>query len=120
MKKINFRKIKLKSGTEVLLGKNDKNNDELMKQFKGKENTILHTVAPGSPFCVIEDLKPSKQDIVASGSICVGYSQTWRDNKKDAMVNIFTGKDISKNIFMKKGTWKVKKSKKSKLKNKMF
>lgn len=116
-RKIKFREIELESGAKILLGRNEKNNDELMKKFKGKENIILHTVAPGSPFCVIEgDLNPSQQDISASGAICIRYSQNWRDNKKDAAVNIFTGKDISKNIFMKTGTWKVKKAKKIKVK----
>ena len=107
-KKIKFREIKLESGTKILLGRNDENNDELMKQFKGKENKILHTVASGSPFCVINDMEPSKQDIVASGSVCASYSQDWRDNKKDITLNVFTGKDITKRIWMKKGTWKVK------------
>jgi|TARA_Y100000310_G_scaffold345223_1_gene462853 predicted ribosome quality control (RQC) complex YloA/Tae2 family protein len=117
-KKIKFReRIIPELGTKLLLGKNEENNDELMKQFKGKENTIIHTAAPGSPFCVIEEnLKPTKQIISASGSICVGYSQDWRDNKGDVMVDVFTGKDISKNIFMKKGTWKVKHAKKLKIK----
>jgi len=115
-KKIKFREIELKPGSKILLGKNEENNDELMKEFKGKENIILHTVAPGSPFCVIDDLKPSKQIINISGGACASYSQDWRDNKKDTMVNIFTGKDISKNIFMKKGTWKVKKARKIKVK----
>ncbi len=106
-----FREIVLESGTRLLLGKDAKSNDELMKKFKGKENTILHTVSPGSPFCVIDDLKPSRKDISASGSICAAYSQDWRDNKKDVEVNIFTGKDINKKEGMKVGTWKVRRCK---------
>ena len=87
-----------------------------MKQFKGKKNIIFHTVAPGSPFCVIDNLDPSKEDISVSGAICARYSQDWRNSKQDIMVNIFTGHDISKPLFSKKGTWKVKKSKKIKVK----
>ena len=111
-----FREIKLKSGTPLLLGKDAKSNDELMKKFEEKENVIIHTVSPGSPFCVIDDLKPSKKDISASGAICASYSQAWRDNKRDVEINVFTGKDISKKKNMKSGTWKVNKAKKIKIK----
>lgn len=113
-----FREIKLSDKTKILLGRNAENNDELMKKFKGKENTILHTESPGSPFCVIDELKPTKIQIAASGAICVAYSQDWRDNKRDAIVNVFTGKDAKKRFWMKKGTWKVGNSRKMKIKKK--
>jgi predicted ribosome quality control (RQC) complex YloA/Tae2 family protein len=106
-----FREITLESGTRILLGKDAESNDELMKKFKGKENTILHTVKPGSPFCVIkEPLSPSDETLKLSGAICAKYSQDWRENKKDVRVNIFTGKNISKKKGMKLGTWHVAKS----------
>ena len=111
-----FREIETKSGKKLLLGKDAKSNDELMKKFEGKENVIIHTVAPGSPFCVIDDLKPSRKDVTASGAICAYYSQVWRNNQGDVMVNIFTGKDISKQKGMKSGTWKVNKAEKKKIK----
>jgi len=103
-----FREIKLGSGKKILLGKNEDSNDELMKKFKGKENIILHTSAPGSPFGVIEDLKPTEEEIYESGIFVARYSQDWRDNKKDVKVSVFTGKDISKPIGAKPGTWIVK------------
>ena len=112
------REIKLESGTKILLGKDAKSNDELMKKFEGKENTIIHTVSPGSPFCVIDDLKPSREDINLSGAYCARYSQDWRDNKRDVKVNIFTGKDVNKKRGMKIGTWKVKESKTKTIKKK--
>ena len=111
-----FREIKTKSGKKLLLGKDAKSNDELMKKFEGKENVIIHTVATGSPFCVIDDLKPSKKDISESGTICASYSQDWRDHKGDVVINVFTGKDISKKKGMKSGTWKVNKAEKKKIK----
>ena len=63
-----FREIVLESGTRLLLGKDAENNDELLKKFEGEENTILHTVSPGSPFCVMDNLKPSRKDISKSGA----------------------------------------------------
>jgi predicted ribosome quality control (RQC) complex YloA/Tae2 family protein len=110
-----FREIVLASGTKFLLGKDAKGNDELMKKFRGKENKIIHTVAPGSPFCVIENLV-FEGDIHAAGAVCAKYSQDWRDNKRDVDVNVFTGKDVSKGKSDKPGTWKVKKSKVIKIK----
>ena len=95
-KKIKFRELTTISGAHVVMGKDEKNNDELMKIYEGKENTIIHTSSPGSPFGVIENLNPSKEDITTSGAAIVKYSQDWRDNKKDIEVNVFTGKEISK------------------------
>lgn len=113
-----FREIVLKSGTKLLLGKDAGSNDELMRKFKEKPNIILHTQSPGSPFCVIQDLNPSKKEIRASGAICARYSQDWRDNKDNVKVNVFTGKEISKKKGMKTGTWHVNKSKTIKIKKK--
>jgi len=106
-----FREKTLESGTKILLGRNAESNDELIREFEGKENIIIHTIAPGSPFCVIVNDKPSQKDINLSGAYCARYSQDWRDNKKDVKVSIFTGNDINKKKGMKIGTWKVKKSK---------
>ncbi len=111
-----FREFALPSGARALLGRNAENNDELVKKFKGKKNVILHTSSPGSPFCVIGIENPSKEDIAVSGAWCAKYSQDWRDNKKDVLIDVFTGKNVSKGIFMKKGLWKVKKSKSMKIK----
>ncbi len=111
-----FREIKTKSGARILLGKDAKSNEELVKQFRGKENKMLHTAAPGSPFCVIDDLKPSRRDISASGAICASYSQDWRDNKSDVKMHTFTGKDVYKRKGMKLGTFGVKKFKVIKVK----
>lgn len=109
--KMKFREITLKDGALLILGRNAESNDNLMRKFKGKSNIILHTVSPGSPFGVINTLKPIKEEIYASGVIVAKFSQDWRNNKKDIKVSVFTGKEISKNKDLKIGTWNVKKSK---------
>ena len=106
-----FREVILESGTKFLLGKDKESNDELMKKFKGKRNTILHTVSPGSPFGVIDFPKPKARDVYLGGAAVARYSQDWRDNKSDVKVSVFTGKDVSKPAGLKQGTWKVKKLK---------
>lgn len=107
-----FREKTLSSGTKILLGKDENSNDSLMRKFRGKDNVILHTQAPGSPFCVIITLNPSKKEIYEAGAICAGYSQDWRDHKADVTLDVFTGKDAKKGLFMKPGTWKIKNSNK--------
>ena len=113
-----FREFGLESGAKIFLGRDAESNDELMKKYKGKENTILHTKYPGSPFGVIEKINPSSGDIIASGAIVAKYSQCWRDYKKDIDMDIFIGKDISKPKNAKKGLWSVKKTKTIKIKKK--
>ena len=99
----------LKTGTRILLGKNADSNDELVRKFKGKGNVILHTAKPGSPFCVIEKLKPTKEEIKEAGIYCARYSQDWRDNKKNVEVHVFDGKSVKKPLLAKKGSWKLTK-----------
>jgi predicted ribosome quality control (RQC) complex YloA/Tae2 family protein len=101
------REFNLSAGTKIYLGRDADNNDELVKSFKGSENVILHTVAPGSPFCVIDKLNPTKDEIYEAGVICASKSQDWRDNKKDILVHKFTGKEVKKKLFAKKGSWKL-------------
>ncbi len=106
-----FRKIILKSGAKILLGKDAESNDELIKKFKGKGNIIIHTKAAGSPFCVI--LKNNKNpismlDIKEAAVYCARYSQDWRDNKSDVKVHWFDGIDVYKKRGMNIGTFGVK------------
>lgn len=98
----------LKSGTKILLGKNAKNNDELVEKYQNKKNIILHTAKPGSPFCVI-DLNASKRDIKESAIVCAFKSKDWRENKNNMIVHLFTGKNIYKEKNMKIGTWGLRK-----------
>ncbi|MCX6746620.1 MAG: NFACT RNA binding domain-containing protein [Candidatus Pacearchaeota archaeon] len=104
-----FREFITDSGKKVLAGKNAEQNEEIVKEFEGKSNVILHTAAPGSPFCVIEDLKPNKKDIKKAAIFCAKKSQDWRDNKNDVLIHIFTGKDVYKKKSMKTGMFGVKK-----------
>jgi predicted ribosome quality control (RQC) complex YloA/Tae2 family protein len=103
----------LESGRELWLGKDKEQNEKLMKQFMGKSNIIMHTIAPGSPFCVsISEDKLSVDEKKQMAVICAAYSQDWRDTKKDIQVSIFPGKDVYKSKTMPTGTFGVKTSKK--------
>jgi predicted ribosome quality control (RQC) complex YloA/Tae2 family protein len=104
-----FREFTTSSGKKVLAGKNAEQNEELVKQFIGKDNTIFHTSEPGSPFCVIEKIKNSKKDKKETAIFCASKSQDWRDNKEDVEVDFFSGENVFKRKNMKTGTFGVKK-----------
>jgi predicted ribosome quality control (RQC) complex YloA/Tae2 family protein len=102
-----YREFNLSTGTKIFLGKDADSNDELMKEFKGRGNIILHTVEPGSPFCVIDKIDASEKEIKESAVICASKSQDWRDNKSNVKVHQFSGWEVKKPFFAKAGTWKV-------------
>lgn len=113
-----FRELISKKGTLILAGKSAKNNEELVAQVKSNEE-VFHTALPGSPFVNIKG-EPKPGDIKEAAIFCAKYSQDYRDNKSDVVVNNFKGKDIYKRKDMEKGTFGVKKSKKMKIKKSLI
>lgn len=113
---MSFREILMSSDKKLLLGKDAQTNEELVKRFRGKENTILHTSKPGSPFCIIDDLSSTKEDIKEAAVVCAKYSQDWRDNKRSVVIHVFDGKNVFKRKGMAIGTFGVKKFKEIKVK----
>ena len=115
-----FREKILDSGAKLLLGKDESSNDELVNDFKGKSNIILHTVAPGSPFGVIvfdvKSGKPTKNEIYEASVFVAKYSQDWRDNKEDVIVSVFNGISVTKPKGAKPGLWKINSGKASQIK----
>jgi predicted ribosome quality control (RQC) complex YloA/Tae2 family protein len=113
-KKENFRKYTLKSGLLVVAGKNASMNEEIIKQA-GKNEYVLHTKLPGSPFCNIKsDYKVvSREDLYETAVFCAFFSQAWKKSslKKDVDIHVFFGKDIYKSSEMKTGTFGVRKLK---------
>jgi len=104
-----FREFETSSGKKVLGGKSAEQNDELVKQYLGTSNKLLHTAEPGSPFCVITELKTTKKDIEETAIFCASKSQDWRDNHSDVEVHVFSGKETYKTKAMKSGTFGVRK-----------
>ncbi len=105
-KTINFRKFCMSSGKDVLCGKSAEQNEILVAQ-SGKDEIVIHTKAPGSPFCNIKG-KATKKDVEEAAVICAAFSKDWKKNKSNVEVHIFKGKDIFKEADMKTGTFLVK------------
>jgi predicted ribosome quality control (RQC) complex YloA/Tae2 family protein len=101
-----FRRFTTRNEILVLAGKDAVSNEELIKQSE-KQETILHTEAPGSPFVNLKG-KPKIEDIEEAAVFCAKYSKEWKTNKKDVIVHVFKGKDVYKNKGMSTGTFGVK------------
>ena len=114
MKKTNFRKLITGNGTLVLAGRNDDSNEMLIKQVEGDED-VIHTKEAGSPFVNIKG-KAKKGDLKEAAIFCARFSRDWKTNKKEVIVHLFKGKDMSKDKGMKTGTFGVKKFKTMKIK----
>jgi predicted ribosome quality control (RQC) complex YloA/Tae2 family protein len=105
-KNINFRKFCTVSGKDIVCGKSAEQN-ELVVEQAGDEELVLHTKAPGSPFCNIKG-KATKEDVKETSIICAAFSKAWKTNKSDVEVHVFKGKNIFKGANMKPGTFGVK------------
>jgi predicted ribosome quality control (RQC) complex YloA/Tae2 family protein len=105
-KNINFRKFCTTSGKDILCGKSAEQNEFLVAQSE-KDEIVIHTKAPGSPFCNIKG-KATKEDIKETAVICAAFSKVWKQNKSDIEVHVFRGKDVFKSAGMKTGTFGVK------------
>ncbi len=112
---MNFRELTLSSEKLALAGKDAESNEKLIKQA-GKNEIILHTEKPGSPFVNIKTNadETTKKDVKEAAIFCAKYSQAWKKAKikSDVEVHIFLGKDLFKLKDMKTGTFGVKKFKK--------
>lgn len=113
----NFRKSVTLSGKNMLAGKNASQNEKIIAQA-GKNEFVLHTSLPGSPFVNIKAnaKEVSKEDLREAAIFCAKHSQAWKKQKsgakKDVEIHVFLGKDIFKAGDMKLGTFGVKKAKK--------
>ncbi|MGC9309987.1 MAG: NFACT RNA binding domain-containing protein [Candidatus Nanoarchaeia archaeon] len=108
-----FREFISSTGKKILAGKSAENNEELVEQVD-KDELVLHTKEPGSPFVNIKG-SPSKQDVNDAAIICAKYSQAWK-KRQDVIVQVFKGKDIYKKKDMKTGTFGVRSKKEIKVK----
>jgi predicted ribosome quality control (RQC) complex YloA/Tae2 family protein len=114
MKEVKFRKYCTLSGKDVVCGKDAEQNELIVAQ-SGDSESVLHTKAPGSPFCNIKG-KATLKDIKETAVICATHSKDWKQNKSNVEIHVFQGKNIFKEPDMKTGTFGVKKAKSIKVK----
>jgi len=110
----NYRWFFTNRGKLVVGGKNDDQNELVMKYFLHPEYVVMHTSEPGSGFMIIQDEKPKKEDIEEAAIFCGCFSKQWKLGKKVIYVDIFKGSQIYKSKKMKIGTFGVMGDKKTK------
>jgi len=88
----------------VIGGKSSEQNEEIMAGVKS-EDLIMHTSAPGSPFCVIRN--PSRKEVEEVAIFTACFSHEWKKLKKKSEVHIFKGEQVTKKKNMKEGTFGI-------------
>ncbi|MEM4625334.1 MAG: NFACT RNA binding domain-containing protein [Candidatus Pacearchaeota archaeon] len=93
----------------VIGGKNAEQNEEVLKRVieSGKKLIVMHTRSPGSPFSIILSEKYTASDLEESAIFTACFSRAWREGKRREIVDIFSSKQLIKEIKMKKGTFGV-------------
>jgi len=99
-----YRWFYTSSGKLVIGGKNAGQNEEIMMQVR-KEDVIMHTASPGSPFCIVKS--PDKEDIEEVAEFTAGFSQDWKRGKKKSEIHIFKGEQVVKKKNMSTGTFGI-------------
>ncbi|MEK6914333.1 MAG: NFACT RNA binding domain-containing protein [Nanoarchaeota archaeon] len=112
----NYRWFFTSEGKLVIGGKNDEQNEMVLKYFSKTNYIVMHTKAAGSPFMILQSDNPSQKDIKECAIFCACFSKEWKYGKKLIDLDIFYGRDIYKNKDMKIGTFGVKNKKEIKVK----
>lgn len=112
---IDYKKYKwffTKSGKLVVGGKSAESNDALLNELKGmrKELVVMHTKAPGSPFCaLIAPLEAVSREDTYECAVFTGcFSKAWKEGQKSTAVHSFKLSQLSKTEEMNAGSWSVK------------
>lgn len=110
---LRYRWFFTSKGNLVIGGKNDEQNEGVVRNFLKPDFTVMHTSSPGSPFIIIQNENPSKEEINEAAVFCACFSKDWKNGKKIIAVDIFKGKQIYKSKEMKTGTFGIKSDKKT-------
>lgn len=100
-----------KSEKLVVGGKNAESNDSLLNELNStkKDYILMHTKAPGSPFCAI--ISPIDEVTLSDIQECAVFtgcfSKAWKMGLKKTVVDMFHLSQVKKNSEMKSGSWAV-------------
>jgi hypothetical protein len=103
-------------GTLVVGGKNEEQNELVLKHFLKPVYSVVHTSLPGSPFMIVISDDPSKKDVEEAAVFCACFSKQWKQLKKSGekvAIDVFKGNQLYKMKTMKAGTFGVKGTKKT-------
>lgn len=97
------------AGNLVIGGKSAEQNEEVVKNQVNREDLIMHTAQPGSPFTVIktQNKETTAEDIHEAAIFTASFSKSWKQGKKQAEIHIFKPEQIVKEKGSKTGTFTV-------------
>ena len=103
-----FRWFFTSSGLLVIGGKSAEQNEEIVRLARPRD-VMLHTSAPGSPFCIIfDEIEENEKDIKEAAIFCAALSKDWKLKKKQIPVDVFAKNQVYKTKGMARGTFGVK------------
>jgi hypothetical protein len=105
---LEFRWFFTTSDKLVVGGKSDEQNELALKLFSKPNYAVLHTSKPSSPFCIIIDDKPTKDDIKEAAVFCGCFSQQWKKSPKTIDIDVFKRHQLYKDKNMKLGTFGIR------------
>jgi hypothetical protein len=93
-----FRWFFTSSGKLVIGGKSAEQNEDVIKNYLYRNDLVLHTVQPGSPFAVVKagSEKITADDIHEAAVFCASFSRAWREGKLKVGIHIFKPEQITK------------------------
>lgn len=95
------------SGILCFGGRSAQQNEEILKNLVKKEDLILHTDLPGSPFFIIRGKKIDKQTIQEAAQATVSYSRYWRNSYSQGIADVFRPDQIKKTKDLPIGSFLV-------------
>ena len=108
----NYRWFYTNDGKLVIGGKNEDQNELVLRNFLKPNYVVMHTSKPGSGFMIIQSDKPSKDDLNETAIFCGAFSKQWKLGEKQIDVDIFKGNQLHKTKDMRIGTFGVNGKKK--------
>ncbi len=108
-----FRWFYSSEGFLVVSGRDATTNEILIKKHTVKEDVVLHTELPGSPFVVIktDGKEPAKSTIGEAASFCAAFSKAWKLGFPTLDVFYVRPEQVSKTAqsgeFMGKGSFMI-------------
>lgn len=97
------------SGFLCFGGRSAEQNEEIMKNLVKKDDIILHTDTPGSPFFIIrsDGRKIDEQTIQEAAQATVSYSRYWRNGYSSGIADVFAPNQVKKTKNLPVGTFLV-------------
>ena len=111
-----YRWFVTSEGNVVVGGKNEDQNELVIKNFLKPNYRVVHTTSPGSGFMIIQSENPSEQEVEEMAIYCACFSKKWKTLKSASekiKVDVFNGNQIYKMKTMDTGTFGVNGEKKT-------